>query len=92
MDHYNSKTACLLGKLNRSQHYAVTISSTCTLFAESEEFVLAVPECRRHETVHKDQYERYGWFGFMARYLWWSLRYSYQDNPLEKEARGEIAL
>ena len=40
----------------------------------------------RHEAKHREQYRRYGWLGFMTRYLWWSLTCGYDGNPLELEA------
>ena len=40
-----------------------------------------------HECVHVQQYARYGFVGFSLRYLWYSLRYGYERNPLEVEAR-----
>lgn len=42
---------------------------------------------RRHELVHAEQIERHGVVGFYARYAWYTLRYGYQNNPLEIEAR-----
>lgn len=40
-----------------------------------------------HERVHEQQIERDGALRFFTRYLWWSLRYGYRDNPYEVEAR-----
>jgi hypothetical protein len=40
-----------------------------------------------HELCHVRQYQRYGVFGFLSRYLWLSLRHGYYRNPLEVEAR-----
>ncbi len=41
-----------------------------------------------HELCHVRQYQRYGFVGFLARYLWLSVRYGYYHNPLEVEARA----
>lgn len=41
----------------------------------------------RHEAMHLEQMRRDGKARFMARYAWWTLRYGYQDNPYEAEAR-----
>lgn len=41
----------------------------------------------RHESKHIEQWRRYGLLGFLARYLWYHLRYGYAGNPLEIEAR-----
>lgn len=41
-----------------------------------------------HELCHVRQYQRYGFIGFLARYLWLSIRHGYYNNPLEVEARA----
>jgi hypothetical protein len=41
----------------------------------------------KHEKVHWDQYQRYGLFGFYWKYLILSLRYGYNNHPMEIEAR-----
>lgn len=42
----------------------------------------------KHENVHWKQYEKLGLVGFYGAYLWLSLRYGYQNNPMEVEARA----
>jgi hypothetical protein len=41
----------------------------------------------RHEQAHADQIAQYGVIGFYARYLWFTLRHGYRNNPLEVSAR-----
>ena len=41
----------------------------------------------RHEQAHADQIAQYGVIGFYTRYLWFTLRYGYRNNPLEVQAR-----
>lgn len=41
-----------------------------------------------HELTHVLQYQRYGYWGFLRRYLWETIKHGYYNNPLEKEARG----
>ena len=45
----------------------------------------------RHEQCHLEQIERDGMLVFAVRYLWWLLRYGYQRNPYEIEARAAEA-
>lgn len=45
----------------------------------------------RHERMHLEQMRRDGKARFMLRYTWWLLRYGYQDNPYEVEARAAEA-
>lgn len=42
----------------------------------------------KHEAMHWQQYQRYGVIGFYARYFYYMLRYGYQNNPMEIEARA----
>jgi hypothetical protein len=46
-----------------------------------------------HELTHVEQWHRYGFFGlgFALLYIFNLLRYGYQNNPLEVEARGREA-
>ena len=48
-------------------------------------------ELVRHEQVHWSQYERMGMVMFYVTYLWYNLRYGYHNNPMERQARGEIS-
>lgn len=41
----------------------------------------------RHETVHVQQIEQLGALKFTFLYLWYSLKYGYENNPFEVEAR-----
>jgi hypothetical protein len=41
----------------------------------------------RHEREHARQIEEHGVIGFYARYLWFTLRHGYRNNPLEVSAR-----
>jgi hypothetical protein len=41
----------------------------------------------KHEMVHWAQYQRMGAVRFYATYLWFQVRYGYEKNPMEIEAR-----
>ena len=41
----------------------------------------------RHESKHIEQYKLYGFFGFLIRYVWYHVRFGYEGNPFEIEAR-----
>jgi hypothetical protein len=41
----------------------------------------------RHEQEHAKQIDELGVFNFYVRYLWFTLRYGYRNNPLEEQAR-----
>ena len=42
----------------------------------------------RHEMEHMYQVCRDGWLKFYVKYLWYSMRYGYLNNPYEVEARA----
>ena len=77
--HYRS----LLARLFLPRRYvAITLAShVLTREASLDDSVL------RHEWVHVEQWRRYGFFGFLGRYLWYHFKYGYQRNPFEIEAR-----
>ena len=41
----------------------------------------------RHEQAHAKQIDELGVFNFYVRYLWFTLRHGYRNNPLEELAR-----
>jgi hypothetical protein len=86
MDKYNHWIAKIFGKLNRSNSYAVTFGQTA-YYSVSEEEVLKSPKWIKHENRHKEQYAEYGFFKFLVKYIYYSIRYGYEDNPFEIDAR-----
>ena len=45
-----------------------------------------------HEAVHLEQIKRYGPVRFTVLYLFWLLRYGYQNNPMEIEAYAKAPI
>lgn len=41
-----------------------------------------------HELTHVRQYREFGILGFTVRYLFYTLKFGYRDNPLEVQARS----
>ena len=39
-----------------------------------------------HEYCHTAQYEVYGFWGYLARWFYWTAKYGYFKNPLEAQA------
>jgi hypothetical protein len=78
--HYRSRLASLF--LPR-RYLAITLGShVLTRESRLDESVL------RHERAHVEQWSRHGRMRFLARYLWYQLRYGYEGNPFELEARS----
>ena len=46
------------------------------------------PEMLKHEMCHVAQIDKHGLVGFYLKYLWYSLRHGYKNNPFEVEARA----
>ena len=85
MDKYNCKWPMRFAQKGAVNN-AVTLGQT-TFYSESKEYVDQHPSWRRHEECHKRQWRR-GWYvGFLFLYLWYQLRYGYERNPYEVEAR-----
>jgi hypothetical protein len=79
----------LVGKIawllwSRKKGSAVAITFGHHIFFSSDKLSELV---MRHECCHVTQYARLGFFGFLVRYLWYTIRYGYTNNPLEVEAR-----
>jgi hypothetical protein len=66
---------------------AIVVGRTIHLHNATRADLLQNPRWLRHELQHILQYRRYGWFFFLCRYLWQSLRRGYYNNKYEAEAR-----
>ena len=72
----------------RAPKCALVLGNTIHLHGANESDITNNPAWLSHELVHIAQYKRYGTIPFLVRYLWFSIRYGYYENPLEKEARS----
>lgn len=87
MDIYHSQIAKAVVSFNRWRGWenaAITISQTALFSCGPEE---VDDSWHAHEDEHKKQWAKYGFFGFLARYLWWSIWHGYTNNPFEVDAR-----
>lgn len=84
-DVYNSKLAKFFAFFNGAKRFAVTFGQTA-YYTVSKESVETAPGWIVHENVHKEQYKRYGNFGFLVRYIFYMIRF-WKPNPIEVEAR-----
>jgi hypothetical protein len=75
--------ACNL-KVNK---VAIVFGHTIHLHNSTEQQFVQNKRWLKHELCHVKQYERYGFAGFIMRYLWESLRKGYRNNRFEVEAR-----
>jgi len=70
-----------------AQAVALVLGRTIHLSGTTKEQFLQNHRWVKHELRHVEQYEQHGFVLFLLKYLWWSLRYGYRNNPLEKDAR-----
>lgn len=83
----NSLIAKLAAKKLRSESVAITIGKTIHLYHVSKEDFLKDEKWVRHEMHHVAQFKKHGFFTFIFKYLWQSLKVGYYDNKYEAEAR-----
>ena len=66
---------------------AMVLGKTIHLHNTTSESFLKDEKWVKHELCHVQQYDRYGFFNFLVRYLWESMRKGYYNNKYEVEAR-----
>jgi hypothetical protein len=67
---------------------AITIGNTIYLHNVSKQDFLSDKNWLCHELKHARQFQEYGYFNFIFKYLWESLRKGYYNNRFEIEARN----
>ncbi len=76
-------------KLGSKHRVAMVIGRTIHLSGATRAEFLADAEWVAHEQVHLRQFREFGYWNFLARYLWESARVGYWNNKYEVEAREE---
>lgn len=84
-DHWTAYIASIV--LKKKEGVAITIFRTIYLNNCSRDRFMKSPEWVRHEIKHVWQYHEEGCFVFLIKYLWYSIRYGYELNPFEVDAR-----
>jgi len=83
----NSWIAKIAAKKLRCKNVAITIGKTIHLCHVSKTDFLKDTKWVRHEMCHIEQFKKYGFFTFILKYLWESLKVGYYNNKFEVEAR-----
>ena len=83
----NSWLAKLAAKKLKSHSVAMVLGNTIHLCNTSKEDFLSDEKWVNHELCHIKQFEQHGFFSFLAKYLWESLKNGYYNNRFEVEAR-----
>ena len=79
--------AKLAAKKLRSKNVAIVIGSTIHLYNVSKQQFLEDEKWVKHEVCHLEQFQKHGYFTFILKYLWESIRHGYHQNKYEEEAR-----
>lgn len=88
----NSWIAELAARKLKSARVAIVIGKTIHLFNVSKENFLKDEKWVKHEMCHVKQFEKYGYFNFVIKYLWQSWMHGYYKNKYEVEAREAESL
>ena len=84
----NSFLARIAAKKLGKKDVAMVLGKTIHLWNTTEAEFLQNKSWVKHECCHVQQYQRYGFFNFLIRYLWESMRKGYYNNKYEVEARA----
>ena len=84
----NSIWAKIAAKKLNAKNMAMVLGSTIHLWGATADQFLQNKSWCRHELKHIEQYQRYGFWGFIFRYLWQTLQVGYAQCGLECEARN----
>jgi hypothetical protein len=83
----NSWIAKLASKKLHAPNVALVIGKTIHLYNATRQEFLQNERWLKHELCHIRQFEHYGFFNFITKYLWESLNKGYFNNKFEVEAR-----
>jgi hypothetical protein len=83
----NSWLAKIAAKKLATKNVAMVLGKTIHLYNTSREEFLADKKWLKHELCHIRQYKQHGYFCFIVKYLWESMRKGYYNNRFEVEAR-----
>jgi hypothetical protein len=84
----NSWLAKIAAKKLKTSAVAMVLGKTIHLHNASKAEFLLDEKWVKHELCHIKQFKEHGYFGFLVKYLWESLRKGYYNNRFEVEARN----
>ena len=83
----NSLRAKLAARLMKGSNMAIVFGNTIHIWGVTKQEFLQNKKWVNHELKHIEQYQQYGYFVFLAKYVWESIRHGYYNNKFEIEAR-----
>jgi len=84
----NSWIAKIAARKIHSDNVAIVIGKTIHLYHVSKNDFLKNEKWVKHEMCHVNQFKKYGFFSFIFKYLWESMKVGYYENKFEAEARS----
>jgi hypothetical protein len=84
----NSWLAKIAAKKLKANAVAMVLGKTIHLHNTSKAIFLNDERWLKHELCHIKQFKEQGYFLFIVKYLWESLRKGYYNNRFEVEARN----
>ena len=84
----NSWVARLAAKKLQTNNVAIVIGKTIHLYRVSKEDFLNDSRWVKHEQCHIRQFKEYGFFTFIFKYVYESMKHGYYNNKYEVEARN----
>jgi Domain of unknown function (DUF4157) len=83
----NSFKARLAARMMKASNMAIVFGNTIHIWGVTKQEFLQNKRWVKHELKHIEQYRQHGYFGFLAKYVWESIRHGYYNNKFEIEAR-----
>ena len=83
----NSWFAKIAAKKLRTSSVAMVLGKTIHLHNTTKEEFLKDSKWVKHELCHVQQFKQYGFFMFVIKYLYESIKVGYYNNKYEVEAR-----
>jgi hypothetical protein len=84
----NSLIAKIAAAKLKSDNVAIVIGSTIHLHNVSKENFLKDERWVKHELCHVQQFRQHGYFRFIIKYLYESIKHGYFNNKYEAAARA----
>ena len=88
----NSFLAKIATRKLRSTNVAMVLGKTIHLYGVSKIEFLQDEKWVKHELCHIKQFREHGYFLFVVKYLWESVKKGYYNNKFEVEARAAESL
>jgi hypothetical protein len=83
----NSWLAKIAAKKLRASNVAMVLGKTIHLHNTTKQNFLNDKRWLKHELCHVQQFKQHGYFMFVIKYLYESIRVGYYNNKFEVEAR-----